>query len=180
MNERAKSLGEEICRDIKRARYECKTWEDCERATISRLSGEPEFNAPAPQPPVSKERIEAALLKHGLLPSRDLIERLAAELAQPEPWVKCSERMPVKGQPVWYALPGWKEPFASIDGHILARDYYWKPRHIPTSPAPPVEEDSEQIKELRDIQSRSGRDVAAGIERAIGIIKKFEQKGVRP
>lgn len=67
-------------------------------------------------------------------------------------WVKCSERMPEKGQEVFY---GHAESKSIVSDRYNGRDdfgptTYWMPRFVP---APPEPEESTLVKEIAAILS---------------------------
>ncbi len=101
-------------------------------------------------------------------------------------WVKCSDRMPEKGAFVYINV--FNKPIiraANYDGDVFFSDsqcyhhpvdvFHWMPRIVP---APPVEEDSELVKQLVALQKQfsPGTIEFDTYKRAIKIVKEFERK----
>lgn len=168
------------------------------------LSKAPEFNHPAP-PPITKERIEAALKQLGYLTSAlesNLAHDLAPLLSQPEKWRECSDTsLPKAHSDVHFCVRGISGVFAGVFGNNETDDEpwvgvypngcsdncgswdnweitHWLPRHVP---APPTAEESEMVKALKSAKDTHRSECASafndGISKAIAIVREFEQKG---
>lgn len=159
---------------------------------------------------VDTKRVEEVASKivneimYGLEASEKSVKNVLSKLPefQKAEWVKCSERMPEHCQPIWIMQTG---EFVRNGGATVPSMYYddtktfanlscskrtikedvthWMPR---VNPAPPVEEESECVKELREKLKRFpddedelslGKATRAGLNLAIEIVKKHEKAG---
>lgn len=133
----------------------------------------PEFQ---PAPPLTRERIEEALDSSGYEWCADLVNHLFAALSTPQPWIKCSERMPNEGEAINFFMPTdnpLRRPVAldyNKNLHTLLPRGYWQPRYVP---APPVEEET-MVQELeREFDANSIFSFSKFME----IVKRHEAKG---
>ena len=96
---------------------------------------------------VTKEQVKAAFksLEWTGYDTDDCRQKLAAALSPK--WLKCSERMPEKGQSCFLYCESGSLISDKYDAGFFTTLTHWQPRYVP---APPVEEESIELQELRE------------------------------
>ncbi len=138
---------------------------------------------------MTKERIEEIAIQcrtiagrtwslHYAMSVKEIADYLAPFLIEPAPkksaWIKCSERMPAINQLVYWFLDGYIESAGICHNPHTCRYSHWMPREVPQPPEP---EDSETIRELKQLPGNYSGAVEEFRHKAIAIVRKHEQKG---
>lgn len=165
MSERSNEVAEYLFREL-------PTIEEY-RSYVAEL---PEFQPAAP--PLTRERIEECVLKWNCVLTDDgvkgLTTALFAALSAPVPWYDSANKLPAKGQSMWWCTKEYPDcvMHGLYQGHPgNLKGCLWTPV---TVPAPPVEEESPCVREFRE--KALGNVIP--VEAAIEIVKRHEAKGV--